>query len=68
MYLDFEGAPASMWRVYRDPDKTAIGGTELMPDVSVTEFTDPGAVASTEGEQLFYYLRGLSPCSLTPGP
>ena len=66
--LDFTGAPATMWRVYRDADKTVIGATGLTPDVGVTVFTDGGAVPMTAGEKLFYYLKGLSPCSLTPGP
>ena len=64
--LGFAGAPASQWRLYRDPDKTTIGVTALVPDVAVPSFTDPGAVVAAG--DYYYYLRGLSTCSSTPGP
>ena len=68
VFLSFPAAPATTWRLFRDPNKTAIGVTELTPDVLVTAFTDGEAVPTGSGQKLFYYVRGLSPCSLTPGP
>ena len=65
--LEFAGAPASSWRVYRDPIKTALGLSALAPDPPGPVFTDPGAVTAPTALDL-YQLRGLSPCSSTPGP
>ena len=64
--LDFAGAPATAWRVYRDATKSSLGATALSPDVASPLFADLGAVprASTD----FYRVKGLSPCSTTPGP
>ena len=39
-----------------------------MPDVAVETFSDEGAVAIAAGPELYYELRGLSPCSRVPGP
>ncbi|MFC2173658.1 hypothetical protein ACFLU6_13660 [Acidobacteriota bacterium] len=64
--LDFSTGPASEWRVYRDTDKTTLGTTPLMPDVSTTDFTDPGILE--DGELYFYRIKGLSPCTKIPGP
>lgn len=65
--LTFVGAPATWWRMYRDESKLALGTTALAPDVAVTSFDDPGAVPPPP-ELLFYRVKGLSPCSFTPGP
>ena len=56
------------WRIYRDSSKTSIGTSALPPDTGFTVFTDSGAVPPGAGGRFFYYLRGLSPCTLTPGP
>jgi alpha-tubulin suppressor-like RCC1 family protein len=64
--LRFDGAPASVWRLYRDADKRTSGTTALTPDVGIPRFTDPGAVANAQ--PAFYRVKGLSPCTLTPGP
>ena len=53
--LDFTGAPASVWRVNRDGDKTSIGMTELPTDVGVTAFTDSGALPITAGHKCAIY-------------
>ena len=66
--LHYEGAAASSWRIYRDSSKTSIGTSALPPDTGFTVFTDSGAVPPGAGGRFFYYLRGLSPCTLTPGP
>jgi len=64
--LLFAGAPASGWRLYRGPGKKTIGATPLLPDVESPAFTDPGAVLAAG--DFYYDLRGLSPCTSTPGP
>jgi hypothetical protein len=64
--LEFSGAPAMKWRVFRDYDKTKIGTTALTPDTTQTTFTDSSGILPTGLS--FYYLRGLSPCTWTPGP
>jgi hypothetical protein len=64
--LTFAGAPAGEWRLYRDGDKATIGQTALTPDTTAASFTDPAAIGL--GGIHFYQLRGLSPCSKTPGP
>ena len=65
--LDFTGAPAATWRLYRDGDKLLLGTTALAPDAATTSFTDPGAIPPLTA-LWFYRVKGLSPCSLTPGP
>ncbi|MFC2173019.1 hypothetical protein ACFLU6_10375 [Acidobacteriota bacterium] len=64
--LDFAGAPALEWRVYRDDVKTSLGTTPLTPDVTTTEFTDPGILA--DGNLYLYRIKGLSSCTKSPGP
>ena len=66
MEIDFPGASTSPWCVYRDPAKTALGSTARTPDVAAPGFIDSRAVAVVEN--WFYRVKGLSPCSLTPGP
>jgi hypothetical protein len=61
--LEFAAAPAQRWRVYRDGDKRSIGRTAVPPDATGTTFLDADPPAPS-----FYYLRGLSACSSTPGP
>jgi hypothetical protein len=65
--LSFPGAPATAWRLYRDLVKTQLGTSPLVPDTIVTSFTDPGSVPPPPA-LWFYRLKGLSPCSSTPGP
>ena len=64
--LSFVGAAATLWRLYHDPDKLSLGTTPLLPDAVTTTYLDVGAIPRTGSE--YYQLRGLSPCSLTPGP
>jgi hypothetical protein len=64
--LSFPGAPATIWRVYRDAAKTQIGSTAVTPDASQSEFSDSGGIARPGNS--FYVIRGLSPCTRTPGP
>jgi hypothetical protein len=66
--LSFPRAPAAGWRVYRDPAASAIGTTALDPDASDASYLDPDTVSPGSGSSLFYYLRGLNPCSPDPGP
>lgn len=66
--LTFPAAPATQWRIYRDPSKLGIRLSPVLPDVTSTEYVDPGAISVTTGSELFYSLRGLSPCTATPGP
>ena len=61
-----EGAPARAFRFYRDNDKLQLGTTDLLPDSFTPGFTDVGATGSPD--DLFYVVRGLSPCGLQPGP
>lgn len=68
VFLEFTAAPATVWSVSRDSDKRAIGTTEVARDLRTPAFTDLGAIAAGAGERLFYYVKGLSPCSLTSGP
>jgi hypothetical protein len=65
--LSFPGAPATLWRIYRDADRTSLGSSALTPDVSSRSFTDGGAAPALPALG-FYRVKGLSPCSFTPGP
>jgi len=65
--LDFTGAPATAWRVYRDADPLALGSTELKPDASIPSFLDSGALAASPS-LLYYRVKGLSACSHEAGP
>ena len=67
VHLSFPGAPALRFRLFRDPIKTALGTTPLVPDVAVTSFADPAVVPGPPPLDL-YRLKGLSPCSGIPGP
>jgi hypothetical protein len=64
--LHFPDAQAGLWRVYRDPTAITVGTTALSPDLSTPDFVDTEALADTL--DYYYALRGLSPCSHTPGP
>jgi len=64
--LSFAGAPATSWRLYHDPDKLSLGTTPLLPDAVTPTYVDLGAIPRSGSE--YYQLRGLSPCSSTPGP
>lgn len=64
--LSWGGATASRWRIYRDSLKTALGRTPLAPDTLSTRFTD--WVALPRASLDYYRVKGLSPCSFTPGP
>ena len=64
--LSYAGAPASVWRVYRDPNKASIGATPLSPDLEATSFLDAGAIGASA--PLHYVVKGLSPCSRSAGP
>jgi len=64
--LSFAAAPATSWRLYHDPDKLSLGTTPLVPDAVTPTYTDLGAIPRAGSE--YYQLRGLSPCSSTPGP
>ena len=66
--LDFAGASARNWRVYRDTRKTSIGVTGLTPDTRLATFRDFGAVPTSSGGRLYYDVKGLSDCTQTPGP
>ena len=66
--VDFAGAPASQWDLYRDVFKTRLGVTSLNGPIQTETFTDPMAVSQSLGRRLFYYVRGLSTCGETPGP
>lgn len=65
MGLEFPGAPAALWRIQHDPTKGEIGRT-LLAETDQPGFLDAGAVTRAGDE--YYYLRGLSLCSRTPGP
>ena len=54
-----------MIRVYRDVTKEAIGLSVFEMVVTGGGVTDSGAVA--EAAPLYYVIRGLSACTLTPG-
>jgi alpha-tubulin suppressor-like RCC1 family protein len=67
--LDWTGTGALTWRIYRDTDKSQLGTTALPPDATVVNFVDAGRVPPVAGVPCdFYRVRGLSPCSATPGP
>jgi hypothetical protein len=57
--LDLTGAPASMWRLYRDAVKTAIGASPLTPG---SDTTSPATGVA------YYAARGLSACTMNEGP
>jgi len=65
--LSWPGAPAERWRLYRDIEKTRLGRTPLPPDTALAATVDVGAIAWPP-PLYFYQLRGLSPCTSTPGP
>src|SRR5262249_12905460 len=58
--------PAPSWRLYRDGDKLALGTTPLVPDAPAASYVDRGAIPGPPALD-FYRLKGLSPCSRTPG-
>ena len=64
--LDFGGATASSWRLFRDPVKTGLGTTPLLPDATAATYVDAAALGRAGND--LYRVKGLSPCSLTPGP
>lgn len=64
--LSFAGAPAQSWRLYRDGVKSVPPTSRLTPDTSVSPFVDTDALLDTASG--FYRIKGLSPCSGTPGP
>src|SRR5262249_46223097 len=68
--LEISGVRAATARVHRDPTKATLGSTALAPDVATAAgaatFGDDGAVRAAA--PYYYSVRGLSPCSLTPGP
>jgi hypothetical protein len=67
--LTWAGTGASRWRIYRDSAKDRLGATGLSPDVTVEAFVDPGRVLPVPGVPVdFYRVKGLSPCTFTPGP
>ena len=65
MGLVFPGAPAALRRIQHDPTKGEIGRT-LLAETGQPAFLDVGAV--TRAGEDYYYLRGISLCSRTPGP
>ena len=65
--LDFAGAAAIRWRLYRDGSKPFLGASALTPDTTTTKLIDVGAVTPPPA-LWFYRVKGLSPCSFTPGP
>ena len=65
--LDFTGAPATAWRVYRDADPLALGSTELKPDANTPSFLDSAALAASPS-LLYYRVKGLSACFHEAGP
>ena len=64
--FDFEGSTANVMRLFRDGTKETLGQTVFCPDLAVRTATDVAAVG--RGGSDYYVLRGLSDCSLTPGP
>ena len=64
--LSLIASGASAWRWYRDGVKEAIGTTPVDADSYEPSLNDSGAI-SIAGP-FFYAVRGLSPCSLLPGP
>jgi hypothetical protein len=67
--LGWGATGASDWRVYRDDVKTQLGATNLSPDLTGTTFVDTGRVPPVGGVPVdFYRVKGLSPCTFTPGP
>ena len=63
--LEFSRATAGIVRVTRDGDKTALGMTALVPDITARTFRDAGALA---GPDAYYRIKGASPCSGIAGP
>src|SRR5262249_11482129 len=64
--LEFAGARAGSWRVYRDATKFSLGVTPVAPDAVTPLFLDVGEAAS--GSSWLYRVKGLSPCTGRPGP
>ena len=64
--LDFTGALALLWQIDADGGKSAIGQTILSTELTERRLTDIGAIGLPGAR--YYYLRGLSLCSSTPGP
>lgn len=64
--LSYPGAPAQAYRIYRDLKKQDLGETVLLDETDQESCSDAGAVA--DARPFFYRVRGLSPCSRTPGP
>jgi hypothetical protein len=63
--LGFRGAPAVVWRVDRKTDKAGAWAPATGP---LFEASWPDAGAVSAAEDYFYALRGLSPCTFSPGP
>jgi hypothetical protein len=59
-------ALAGQWRLYRDGDRVSIGLTPAVPETGATTFLDVGALGRSTSD--YYAVKGLSLCSLTPGP
>ena len=66
--LSFDSATATRWRVYRDSSKSLATLDALTPDSDLASYLDRDAVSPILGDSLYYVVRGLSPCSYTPGP
>ena len=64
--LIFEGAQALLWEVDADFDKTTIGRTPLAAEMTERWLLDVAAVSASDSR--YYHVRGLSLCSLMPGP
>jgi len=65
--LDFSGAAAPSWRILRaENDRTSLSARALMPDLTTTSFMDWAVIAWRP--QLYYSVRGVSPCSGDAGP
>ena len=57
------------YRVYRTPVADEPGTEEWVGDTTGTTFVDTGRVPPVGGVPVdFYRVKGLSPCTFTPGP
>jgi hypothetical protein len=64
--LSWTATAALRFRLYRDAVKTALGRSPVAPDVPGTGFRDGRALERAGLD--FYRVKGLSPCTSTPGP
>ncbi len=66
LLLQNQPSTTTRWQVYRDLTKFDIGLSSFGPILATPSFLDSGAAIAPIS--FFYYIRGLSECSGTPGP